>query len=63
MNCRSAFHDLRVPAGRDTREHAVAAPVPEVIGKVSGPAANIILAQADIARMPIKAILLATLGR
>jgi len=52
MNCRSAVHDLGVPAGRDMLGHAAPTPGLETIRKVSGPAASIILGQAEIARKP-----------
>lgn len=63
MNCRPACHDPTATAGRDMAEFAGPASGPEVIGEVFGPAANIILGQAETARKPSKAILLATLGR
>ena len=52
MNCRSAFHDPNATAGRDVMEHAGPASGLEVIGKVFGPAASIILGQAETARKP-----------
>ena len=63
MNCRSACHDPIATAGRDMVAHAGPASGPEVIGQVFGPAATIVLGQAETARKPSKAILLATLGR
>jgi hypothetical protein len=44
-------------------EHAGLTAGLEAIGEVFGPAASIVLGQAETARKPIKAILLATLGR
>ena len=52
MNCRSAFHDASATAGRDMVEHAGPTSGLEVVGEVFGPAANIVLGQAETARKP-----------
>jgi len=52
MNCRSAFHHPSATAGRDTVEHAGPTSGTGTIGEVFGPAANIVLGQAETARKP-----------
>jgi len=52
MNCWFAFHDPNATAGRDVMKHAGPASGLKAAGKVCGPAASIVLGQAETARKP-----------
>jgi hypothetical protein len=63
MHHRPGFHDPDATTGLEIMEHMGLTTGLEAIGELFGPPASIVLGQAENARKPIKAILLATLGR
>ncbi len=63
MQRRPAFHDPDATTGLEIMEQTGLTSGLVTVGEAFGPTASIVLGQAETARKPSKAILLATLGR